>query len=584
MKEPDTPVRLERRTGSSPLLQGLNLLIVDDDAVDAEAVLRLLKTFAPDALTTVCSNPDEAPALIRACDFDVCLLDHHLGRTFGLDLLSHAAEAGCSKPIILLTGQDNYDLDVAAMKAGAADYLAKDELSARSLERALRYALNDHKNEQLVREKRALVKAAYYDMLTGLPNRALFLDRLEQAAALSSRTGEPCGVLFIDLDGFKLLNDTFGHGAGDKVLVTVSKRLRDMLRESDTVARLGGDEFTVLSPGLNNRDGLTELARRLRGRLNEPFSLGDREVKLSASVGVALWSPELERAEDLLKNADIAMYFAKKGGAGDIAFFGPVMQQQMAWRFATEQALSQADFGKEMGLVYQPIVNIAGGAPFGFEALLRWRREDQTLAPTEFLNVAEETGHIRVLGAWALQAACTWAAATPKRDVPRVMVNVSARQVWSGGFARLVLQTLKQTGLDPARLCLEITESLLLKNPEVAGVQLKKLRAYGVRIYLDDFGTGYSSLSQLLDMPLDGVKIDRSFVRNLRRSERGVAFLGKVHSLAESLDLEVIAEGVENREQLDVLTGLGFKLVQGYFCGRPQPPRYWLAGSSVQAG
>ena len=420
---------------------------------------------------------------------------------------------------------------------------------------------------------------AFYDPLTRLPNRRLLLDRLQQALASSVRSGRKGALLFIDLDNFKTLNDTLGHDVGDLLLQAVAGRLISCVREGDTVARLGGDEFVVmledLSENLREAAGQTEgVGEKILGALNERYLLAGHQHRSTPSIGVTLFGDQRETIEELLKRADLAMYQAKAAGRNAVRFFDPEMQAAVVERAALEVDLRQGLQQQRFLLHYQPQVDETGRMT-GVEALVRWRHPRRGMvSPADFIPVAEETGLILPLGQWVLETACAqlrlWAG-RPETCHLTVAVNVSARQFRHPDFVAHVQSALAGSGADPHKLKLELTESLLLDDVEDIIAKMTALKAKGVRFALDDFGTGYSSLSYLKRLPLDQLKIDQFFVRNVLSDTNDAAIARTIVALAKSMDLAVIAEGVETEEQRDFLTRQGCHAFQGYLFGRPMP-------------
>ncbi|MDO8770214.1 MAG: EAL domain-containing protein [Burkholderiaceae bacterium] len=420
---------------------------------------------------------------------------------------------------------------------------------------------------------------AFYDPLTRLPNRRLLQDRLQQALAACARSGCQGALLFIDLDNFKALNDTRGHDKGDLLLQQVAQRLAACMREDDTVARLGGDEFVVLLEGLNENSKETATQAKTAGEkilatLNQPYRLADYEHHSTASIGVTLFSGHRETVDELLKRADLAMYQAKAAGRNALRFFDPDMQAAVMARAALEADLREGLREKQFLLHYQGQVDEQGHL-IGAEALVRWQHPRRGLvAPAEFIPLAEETGLILPLGQWVLEAACTQLVAWATRpDTARLglAVNVSARQFRHPDFVAQVLKVLDHTGANPQKLKLELTESLLLDDVEDIIAKMTALKVRGVEFSLDDFGTGYSSLSYLKRLPLDQLKIDQSFVRDVFTDANDAAIVKTILALAQSLGLAVIAEGVETEAQRDFLAAQGCRVYQGYLFGRPGP-------------
>ncbi|GIU86305.1 MAG: hypothetical protein KatS3mg009_0820 [Acidimicrobiia bacterium] len=421
-----------------------------------------------------------------------------------------------------------------------------------------------------------LAHQSMHDPLTGLPNRLLFLDRLGLSVARCRRTRSEVAVLFLDLDRFKNVNDSVGHDAGDELLVAVARRLEAILRPGDTVARFGGDEFTILCEDLpqgHAREQALDIAHRLLGAVVQPFVVRGSETFVSASVGIALGVGD-ERPEDLLRDADAAMYHAKEAGRGRAEVFDDTMRARALARHATENALHRALERGELLLFFQPVVSLHDRSCVGAEALVRWQHPDRGLvAPAEFVPLAEETGLVVRLGRWVLEEAAAQAARwQAERGRPfAVSVNLSARQLTQPDLAATVAEVIGRTGVDPANLCLEITESVLMDDAQAVLHAIEEVRALGVRFAIDDFGTGYSSLGYLKRFPVDRVKIDRSFVAGLGTDPGDAAIVSAVVGLAHALDLQVVAEGVETEEQLAELVSLGCDEAQGFYFAPPQP-------------
>ena len=418
-----------------------------------------------------------------------------------------------------------------------------------------------------------LTRQAFHDTLTGLANRARFQERLEQALQQRDHT---VGLLFIDLDRFKVINDSLGHDAGDQLLREVAERLGACLREGDTLARLGGDEFTVLLPDIAGPEVAVAVAQRMIGTLKAPFDLPGQSVVVGASVGIATGVALRDRPDALLRDADAAMYEAKAGGRGRHAVFHATMHTRAVSRLAIETELRRAIETEQLLLYYQPIILLDSGQMVGVEALLRWQRPDGTLIlPNEFIPVAEETGLIQPIGRWVLHEACNqlsrWRAELPQAAGLSMSVNVSARQLQDPSLASDVTSALRNAAIDPASLVLELTESVMAENLETANETLQALRWMSVQLAMDDFGTGYSSLSSLSQLPLDILKIDQSFVARLDQDAEGRAIVYAIMSLASALGVRVTGEGIETPAQLSALIELGCQYGQGHLLGEPVP-------------
>ena len=417
--------------------------------------------------------------------------------------------------------------------------------------------------------------AALHDALTGLPNRVLFLDRLDHALRRSQRSGEGVAVLFLDIDHFKLVNDTAGHAVGDQLLQTVAERLCSAVRGADTVARFAGDEFTVLCEGVHDEVGAAVVADRILEMLAPPVALPELDLHLSASIGIAVAVGGAIEADELLRNADTAMYQAKVRGRACHEVFDHAMRDRAVARLATEDALRRALEEDQLFLEYQPEIALRSGDVYAVEGLLRWAHPERgVVPPLEFLPIAEDSGLIVPIGRWVLHTACAqaqrWQDELGDR-APVMAVNVSARQLTRSDVAADVASALAASGLDPRKLCIEVTESILLEDADAARTTLLRLSELGVSIAMDDFGTGYSSLSHLRELPVDIVKIDRSFVQGLGQSDGDAALVGAVIGMAQALGILTVAEGVETEQQAAWLRSRGCDLAQGYLFARPQP-------------
>jgi diguanylate cyclase (GGDEF)-like protein len=426
-------------------------------------------------------------------------------------------------------------------------------------------------HEDITEQRRSKIKIehmAHHDALTDLANRVLLNERLEHALILVHRD-EMIAIHHIDLDQFKAVNDTLGHPGGDKLLKMVAERLRQLVRESDTVARMGGDEFAIVQVATDPTDATT-LAQRIIDAMSEPFDIDGHQTSIGASVGIAVGPGDGLTPEELLRNADLALYRAKRDGRGTFRFFEPGMDLQMQARRIMEQDLRKALPAGEFELYYQPIINLANNEISGFEALIRWNHPTQGLiAPGSFIPLSEETGFIVPMGEWVIRQACATAALWP--DDLHVAVNISAVQFRSPGLLQVIIGALAGSGLHPTRLEVEITESVLLLDKEATLATLHQLRELGVRIAMDDFGTGYSSLTYLQCFPFDKIKIDRSFIRDIADNAGSLNIVRAVAALANGLGIQATAEGVETREQLDKITSEGCTEVQGFWFSHPLP-------------
>jgi diguanylate cyclase (GGDEF)-like protein len=425
--------------------------------------------------------------------------------------------------------------------------------------------------EALQQQHHQLERQAFTDSLTGISNRALFEDRVRHGLNRSLRTNEQIAVLIIDLDDFKLINDGLGHAGGDDLIVQAAGRISEATRPSDTVARLGGDEFAVLLESVHGLDDALDAAERIRSLFDSPFDLAGSDVVIGASIGVAMALGSLDAAE-LLRHADLAMYRVKEHGKNGTAVFDPAMEDQAVDRLDILSALRKAVERNELVVHYQPIVNLESGDVVSAEALMRWNRPGHGLvAPLDFIPFAEQTGLIQPMGAWILKEACMRAREWRENGAPAVQVgvNVSARQLIDPHFENIVSDALVATGLEPDALVLEVTESSLMQHPEVTIPKLDRIVLTGVHLTLDDFGEGYSSLSHLQRLPVQGLKIARPFIKGFADPQGDSRLVRGIIELAHSLELELVAEGIEQPEQRDALRVLGCPLGQGFLFARP---------------
>ncbi len=679
----------------------LKILMVEDNAGDARLVRRFLDRTAlkPLEITHVDRVSKALEVLSTNGGMDVVLLDLSLpdDRSGSLESLTRIHRQAPDLPILMLTGLDDEELAVQAVRKGAQDYLVKQEIDAGLLGRAIRYAIErkraevalrdseeryalavsgakdglwdwdlrsdriyfsprwkamigeeevgedpsewfgrvhpddlpcvrmalaahlagraeDFESEHRIRHwdgnwrwvhtrglavrdaqgnayrmagslsditarktaEERLLHDAFHDPLTGLPNRALFMDRLGMAIAHAKRRlSYTYAVLFIDLDRFKNINDSLGHSAGDELLVAVARRLSSCLRPGDTVARLGGDEFTILLDEVTDVDHAAQVAQRMHREMTQPFRIQGHEVYVTLSLGITLGAGgDYDRPEDVLRDADTAMYGAKTSGKARDAVFDREMHDRAVALLQIETDLRRAVERSEFEIHYQPIVSLTDGQIDAFEALLRWRHPWRgLLQPDDFVPIAEETGLIVPIGWWVLREACRqladWRILPGCRRPLAVTVNLSGKQFLQADLVHRVEEILQHTGVEPECLRLEITESTIMSKAEEAIAKLQGLRDLGIKVYIDDFGTGYSSLSYLHRLPVDALKIDRSFVSEMCHREDRSEIVGTIVTLARNLRMDVAAEGVETAEQVSRLRGLSCHFGQGYFFSRP---------------
>ena len=570
----------ERAPQAAGVYSKATLLVVDDEFLNRDVLQRRLERAGYRVLTA-----DSGPAAIdlaAAEHIDLVLLDVMMPGMDGVETLRRLRQSRpvSELPIVMVTARDSSDDIVQALDAGANDYITK----------PVDFAVAQARIRTQLTARRA-------DPLTGLPNRLLFMERLERQIARSREASAfEYAVFFVDVDRFKVVNDSLGHASGDELLTGVARRLEHSLRATDTVARfdgdctlarLGGDEFTVLLAGVRSAADARAVAERLVTAVSAPFELDGRDITVTVSVGVVMADARYQGGEDMVRDADTAMYRAKARGKARCELFDSSMLADAEDRLRTEMDLRGAIERKEFQLHYQPIVALADQHLRGFEALVRWRHPDRGLvAPADFIPIAEETGLIVPIGLWVLEEACrqmrAWEREFPACASLLINVNLSARQCLHPELVADVSRVLTETGLAPERLKLEITESLVLEgSDEVIGI-LKALRELGVQLGLDDFGMGYSALSYLQRLPVQTLKIDRSFVSGAQ-NPRNVEIVRAIVALAAGLSIDVTAEGVETADQAAWLKELSCEFAQGYYFDRPLPhdqAREVLAGHS----
>ena len=453
-------------------------------------------------------------------------------------------------------------------------FLCRGVASRGAAQRPLRIAGSMTETTEKAIAQERLRDAGFLDPLTSLSNRSVFVEKLGRRLAefKERRGGNRFAVLYLDLDRFKIVNDSLGHLVGDELLKIVSRRLESCLRQGDALARLGGDEFAILLNGLDDEPQANAIAFRIQEALSASFSIGGREVFTTASIGIALGRAQYNNPEEIMRDADTAMYHAKSRGKARHELFDADMHARALDRLGLESDLRNAVAQRQFEVHYQPIVSLASGMCVGFESLVRWTRNGEAISPAIFVPIAEELGLIEPLGSWVLARACAtfadWQRRFPAAGLDCITVNVSSRQLLQPNFPRVVEQAIQQSGLKTCDLRLEITETALMDNPQAAAEMLQDLRDFGVKIYLDDFGTGYSSLSHLHKLPVDALKIDRSFVKSLSLPDRP-AIVESILALARTLNTSVVAEGIEEQAQASALERLGCTHAQGYLFSRP---------------
>jgi diguanylate cyclase (GGDEF)-like protein len=545
------------------------VLLIEDNPRDTHLVKLMLSTLAGDDLELSCvSTLAEAATRCRDTKHDVALLDMSLSDVEGLDGINLLKTQLPGMPIVVMSDRKDEDFALQTVKQGAQDCLVKGEFDSWQLIRTLRHSIE---RKRLVDE---MTHMAHHDQLTHLANRSLFRDRLDQSIFRAERRDETFAVLYLDLDHFKPVNDALGHDIGDGLLVSVAERLSTCVRESDTVARLGGDEFAIILENLSSTHSASSVAEKIIEAISTPFEIDGHMLYISTSIGISVYPHCGKDAETLVKNADSAMYRTKKGGRGRYSFYTSDMNSHALDQLQMEIELRRALENEEFVLHYQPKMSLVSGKMTGTEALLRWNHPEKGLIfPEKFIPLLEKNGLIVEVGQWVIETACRqnqqWHAAG--LDIGKVAVNLSGKQLMRQDFSKNVARILKRTGLNPGLLEVELTESLLIKNTSVCNEMLDALRKLGVSIAIDDFGTGYCSFIYLKQFLVNTLKIDRSFVSNVTSDGTDSAITTAMIGLARELKINVVAEGVENRGQLEYLRARQTDEIQGYLVSPPIP-------------
>ena len=558
------------------------ILIIDDD----EQVRTLLEELLRDEYEcVVVASAEEALAVLNEEDFDLVISDINMGGISGLELVPRVLKDTPDTVVVMISGQQTIDSAIEAMRVGAFDYITK-PLDLRHVQAAVRRALAHHQLltgkrqyenhlEDMVAQRTAEIEhLAFYDHLTDLPNRTLFADRCAQALASAQRSKRLVGVMLVSLDRFKKVSDTLGHAAGDVVLSEAAARLQSCVSEADTVARFDGEEFALLLTQIGEAGDLADISAAVHDAFKEPFRLGGQDVYVTNSIGISLFPFNGEDSNTILGNAGAALYRAKTQGGNNHQFYAADMNAQAVERLALENSLRRAIENDGFITYYQPVVDLGSEEIIGLEALVRWQHPDLgVLPPAKFIGLAEDTGLIVDIGDLVLRTACARTRKWQEEGLGRlrIAVNVSPRQFQQRNFLDQVVQVLDETRLDPTCLELELTETSIMENAESAVKLLTEIRKLGVKIAIDDFGTGYSSLSYLKRLPIDTVKLDRSFVTGATTDPDDAALVMAIITLAHNLRLTVIAEGVETTEQLSFLRLLRCDEAQGYLFGKPVP-------------
>lgn len=552
----------------------LKILLVVEDRLEYHLIQRLLSQIHhTDYELTWVDLLDDALHEVLSEEADVILLDYHWRQGNCMHLLNGARAQGCRTPIIVMTDEMEAEVDRSAISHGASDYLIKGRIDSQLLERTLRYAIERKAAEQ------RLADLAHYDPLTGIPNRILFREKLEYAVNMARRDETSFTLMYLDLDGFKQVNDSFGHDAGDKLLKICAERLSLCLRNSDSVARIGGDEFTLLLENIVAATDIAHIAQKVIDALAKPVQLGSHQLRIGCSIGIAVFPEGGSDVDSLQKHADLAMYEAKVKRGSHYHFFTEALNLEAHRQLLLESELRAALKGDQFVLHYQPRIDLKSGQMMGLEALLRWQHPERGLIyPDEFMDVAESSGLIVPIGYWVVRTAgqallqLRELLVQPTAEVCEgfmMAINLSVRQFNDDKLVERIATLAKEIGFDPEFIEFELTETALMENLDRIELCMRALAHLGCSFSLDDFGTGYSSFMHLQRLPISALKVDRGFVADICRRQDDAKLVSSMVTLAHSLNKTIIAEGVETPEQLQMLQQFGCDQVQGYHYCRP---------------
>lgn len=550
----------------------IHLLLVEDNPGDVRLVNEMLAEDRRQRFVLhVADRLESALGVLREQDITVILLDLQLPDESGLDTLLKIHSSAPEIPVVVLSSIGDEALAISAVQHGAQDFLVKNHISAHLLIRALHYAIERKRLED------RLHYFAHHDSLTGLANRKHLYDRLKNAMAWSRRNESQIALLLMDLNGFKPINDIFGHHVGDQLLCQVAERLRECVRETDFIARMGGDEFVLILHDIRGVDDVMAVTQKILNYMESPYTVHDRLLHVHVSVGISIYPSDGDTMEDLLRNADVAMYQAKTeaGAVSASRFYSPTMNIEAGESSGLRGQLFRALENKEFVVNYQPQVDIASGRIIGMEALLRWQHPQRgVLLPGQFMHALESTDLILAVGEWVLgevcRQGCLWQEESPE---PLVMsVNLASRQLLQANLADIVAAALRRSGLAPQNLELEVPESALMDNEDRVLMVLTRLHHLGVRLALDNFGSGRASFRYLCKFPFDSIKLDRSMIEDASSSTEGANFARAVIQVAHVFKMKGLAEGVETPEQLNLLRSLSCDDAQGYLYSRPLIP------------
>ncbi len=551
----------------------INILLVEDNPADAFMLNGLLTQIANGSynIRTATSLADVEATLKNGFVPSVTFLDLSLPDSRGLDTITGMLEIASDVPIVVLTGDRDSTLIHQAAEIGIQDFLIKGESDARIFEKTICYAI------ERKRAERGLFERANFDALTRLANRESFTDYLKKSVARVKRNSAHLGLLYVDLDHFKTINDSLGHEVGDELLCQVGRRLSNTLREGDVIARFNGDEFTITLENIADSSSAELVATKILQALSAPFKLKEHQVVVSPSIGIAVYPNAGEDAVTLIKNADIAMYHAKERGGNSYQVYRTDTDAKTLERLDMERDLQLALEHDEFLLHYQPVIDVSTGNVCAVEALLRWDSPNRSglVQPDKFIPILEETGLISAVGDWVLRTACEQCQTWHKSGLPdlHVAVNLSPRQLRSRDSVDWIQSALRESGLDAKYLDLEITEGVLMGYTETVTEKLESIQAMGVGLSIDDFGTGFSSLGNLMKYHLNALKIDRDLLCDVMTNQQSAVIVTAIITMAHGLGLRVIAEGVEDQEQIDFLRAQHCDEAQGYFISQPSDPK-----------
>jgi diguanylate cyclase (GGDEF)-like protein len=555
-------------------LSKIKILLIEDNEGDARLLKELLNDARPGKYSISSAyTTQEGLALLETDKFDIVITDVNLPDNGGLNIITNIQEIDQNIPIVVLSGEESEELALKVVQMGAQDYLVKGQGEGHLICRVIDYSIERKKDLQ------NLSMLANYDSLTGLANRLLFRERLDRALIRADRNKSLVALMIIDLDRFKNINDTLGHDAGDQLLVKVANRLENCTREGDTVSRLGGDEFTIIMEDVHSFEDTINIADKVLGLMKKPFDVYSNEIFISPSIGITMYPIDDTNAGHLLVNADTAMYQAKNSGRNCYRFYTADMNSHLIVQMNMESKLRRAIERQEFVLHYQPKFSIHNEELIGAEALIRWHDPDEgMISPALFIPLAEETGLIAPITDWVVKEACQQNSQWQLEGYSpiRMAINLSPKQFNHENIANRIFNQIICSDLAPKYVELEITEGALVEDVERSIEILNALKERGVHVSIDDFGTGYSSLSYLKKFPLDTLKIDQSFVRDLMQDPDDTAIVSAIIAMAKSLKFNVIAEGVETQEQLNYLAAKGCNEVQGFYLGRPVPAEDFL--------